>query len=781
MGYRNTPTMKRRTAVLWVAVCALAVLVGVAGVAGFRARTAVAAESLPTYEAVRAKHRSSDVQVFDRHGVLLDEIRTDFSERRGQWLSLDSVSPAVLSAVLVSEDRRFHDHVGVDGRAVAAAARGWLFGSGRRGASTITMQLASMLDPDLQRPHSGRGLEQKARQMWRALQLETVWTKSQILEAYLNLAAFRGELRGIDALSRVMFRKHPHGISKQEAAVAAALLRGPNADAQTVVRRACGLLVDMREAAGTCRELERHIGQWLSATSQPAADIPRLAPHFSRYVASQYGELLGAAKDVLQTTLDATVQRTVIRSVARHLAGMRLTHLTDAAVVVLDNRGGEVLAYVGGSPDSTATEVDHARALRQAGSTLKPFLYALALEHRYLTAASLLNDAALDVSTPEGLYIPANYDSGYAGWVSVRAALASSLNIPAVRTLMIVGLDRFSERLRRLGLPLAHDADHYGYSLSLGSADVDLVSLTNAYRMLARGESIATPVCFVQTQACAAGSPSAYDRAETDTPENERRAAMAAWIIGDILSDRGARARSFGLENALATRFWSAVKTGTSKDMRDNWAVGWSSDYTVGVWVGNSRGKSMREVSGVTGAAPIWHEVMSMLHVGHESRQPLPPKGLERSLVGFEGVLEASRREYFLAGTTLARVKPASSPGVPSPEIIAPVDGTIIALDPDMPDMAQRLRLRAQRSSETGTLEWYVDGQWIGSGPSIHWAPAEGRHTIALRTDTGRVLDEVRIQVRGLPRIKRPNTEEGGAQGPVEPTVGPEIATSRSD
>src|SRR5690606_25811996 len=267
--------------------------------------------------------------------------------------------------------------------------------------------------------------------------------------------------------------------------VAAALLRGPNAAPGLVVSRACALLHEMAQG-DTCEGLASDVRRWLGSTARPAADAPQLAPHFARWAASMQGP--SGSEPVLHTTLDAALQRQVLRSVARHVAGMGHAQLTDAAVVVLDNDTGEVLAYVGASGQwSSARLVDHARARRQAGSTLKPFLYALALESRYLTAASLLDDAPLDLATTGGLYVPQNYDRSHAGLVSVRTALAASLNVPAVRTLMLVGVERFAQRLRALGLPLPHDADHYGFSLSLGSADVDLLSLTAAYRALADG------------------------------------------------------------------------------------------------------------------------------------------------------------------------------------------------------------------------------------------------------------------------------------------------------
>lgn len=697
---------------------------------------------LPDFEAVKAGHTRSDLLVLDRHGEAIAALRRDYLERRGAWIPVDAISPALQRAVLLSEDRRFYEHGGVDWLAMSAAGWNWLWGDGPRGASTLSMQLVGMLDDALRRPGGGRSLEQKIEQARRARQLESIWTKPQILEAYLNLVAFRGELRGVDAVSRVMFGKHPHGLDRREAAVAAALLRGPNAPAERVSARACALLAETAEPAA-CATLADHVRQWLAATAQPAADMPALAPHFAR-LALAAAQPSGAGTP-LRTTLDAGLQRVALASVQRHLAGMGHAQLTDAAVVVLDNRSAEILAYVGSSGEASAAgQVDHARTRRQAGSTLKPFLYAQALQARYLTAASLLEDSALDVATTGGLYVPQNYDRNHAGLVSMRSALASSLNIPAVRTLMLVGPERFADLLRRLGLPLVHDADHYGYSLSLGSADVDLLSLTNAYRVLADQGYFREPVMLARP-----------DDVQPHQPDRLLD-PLASWIVADVLSDRQARTRTFGLENALGTRFWSAVKTGTSKDMRDNWTLGWSSDYTVGVWVGNSQGLSMQDVSGVTGAAPIWHEVLSHLHAGLPSRPTPPPAGLESRRVVFADGLEASRIEHFLPGTAVSRVEPATQQALPDLRIASPAQGTVIALDPDMPAGNQKLLLRAAAGPGVGAdLRWHVGGAYVGRGPQAYWRPSSGRHRVTLRDEQGRVLDEVSIEVRGLPRLAR--------------------------
>lgn len=737
----------KRAAFAIVRAVSMAVVLAAAAIAVFMAlrwgpEPVLPGAEIPSFEAVRKAHRSSDVHVLDRHGEALSVIRVDYSERRGEWIPLHAVSPVLLRAVLLSEDRRFHEHEGVDWRAIAAAGWAWVSGADSRGASTVSMQLASMLDTSLRRPAGGRGVGQKLMQMRQARRLESSWSKAQILEAYMNLVAFRGELRGVDAVARVMFGKHVHGLDARESAMAAALLRGPNAPPQRVSARACVLLAEISPPAD-CNGLANKAAVWLASAGRPGADMPALAPHAARLALARR---VADGSRVVHSSLDAGLQREVLASVSRQLAGMQQTRLTDAAVVVLDNASGEILAYVGSSgANSAAPEVDHARARRQAGSTLKPFLYALALERRYVTAASLLNDAPLDVGTAGGLYIPQNYDRRHSGLVSVRTALASSLNIPAVRVLMLTGVERFAERLRRLGLPLEHDGEHYGYSLSLGSADVDLLSLVNAYRALANGGGW-SPVSLTNRYL-----DGALNHAGAATPVID---PMAAWVVSDILSDRRARAHTFGLENALATRHWTAVKTGTSKDMRDNWCVGWSDRYTVGVWVGNSQGESMRDVSGVSAAAPIWHEIMAFLHEGRPGGQPAAPAGLERRRVTFADGLEAARHEHFLPGTALAHVEPAVRSAGARARIVSPVDDTVIALDPDIPMDVQRLALRATAGAgPTRSVRWHIDGRTHAEGHIAYWVPRLGRHRIVLLDADDIVLDEVSVQVRGLPRL----------------------------
>ncbi|NYT45859.1 penicillin-binding protein 1C [Alcaligenaceae bacterium] len=717
----------------WRGHCAIAVAL-LAGLCG-------SAHALPSYDEVRQRHRPSSVLLLDRSGVPLDRVRTDFHDRRGQWLPLDEVSVALQRAVILSEDQRFYGHDGVDWRAALAAAWGKVALGHHRGASTLSMQLVGIIDTQYRRGPGGRSLTQKFDQAMAARRLEAEWSKAQILEAYLNLAPFRGEIVGVDALARVLFQKHASGLNAREAALAAVLLRGPNAARPLLVQRACALLVELGSSQ-ECKRLDEFVHIALKRAAWPWASAPHAAPHYAQFVLGKLRAAGDDLPDVVVSSLDASLQAFTLQTLRRRLHDLDMANVRDAAIVVMDNRSGAVLAYAGSSGSlSPAARVDHARALRQAGSTLKPFLYEQALAQQRLTAASLLHDAELDLPTGNGLYMPRNYDEAYAGWVSVRTALASSLNIPAVRALAMVTPDAFAQRLRDLGLPLKHDGDYYGYSLALGSADLTLLSLTNAYRALANLGEFSRPQFF--EDAAPSGARSVMDPA-------------AAWIVGDILADRHARARTFGLDSPLSTPFWTAVKTGTSKDMRDNWCLGWSAAYTVGVWVGNSGGASMREVSGVSGAGPMWHDIMSYLHRNMPSTQPAPPPGVGQGRVSYEGDIEPARREAFLADTRVERVRLAQNQQqrVPGPaRIRTPADGTILALDPDIPSAVQLARFTAADASGVPVAaNWRIDGMIMGQGAQLRWHPRLGKHVIELLDSEGNPIDRIHIEVRGAAR-----------------------------
>lgn len=404
----------------------------------FMVLSAQAAQGLPGFDEVRASHVSSEARIVDRHGVPLSEIRLDPQGRRLEWMSLRELSPAMLEALLAAEDRRFYQHGGVDWRAVAAAVWQNLWYDRRRGASTLSMQLAGLLDPAL-RPTASQGgrrtLGQKWDQALAANALETAWSKEQILEAYLNLAPFRGELSGLPAAAWGLFRKTPATLGRAEAAVLAVLLRGPNAAPPLVARRACVLVRRLDEPAAC------------NAAETLAADLPRarfeprwnLAPEVARRLLSQPGQ-------VLVTSLDREAQL-----VARAALGQG----SGRAVVVVDNASGGVLALAQGGEAPPPPWA----------ALLRPLTYGLALERRVVTAASLLP-----------------MEDGDNGWISVRGAVASGLPEPAeqlARQLDPHGLD---ERLR---------------ALEPGGPPNDLVAVAGLYRSLAAGGQWLAPHLLV--------------------------------------------------------------------------------------------------------------------------------------------------------------------------------------------------------------------------------------------------------------------------------------------
>ena len=674
---------------------------------------------LPTYAQVRSAWHPSEAWLYDRNGALIDSARVDFTARRLGWTALDHVSPVTRETIVGVEDKRFFSHGGVDLLALAGVARDKARGERARGASTLSMQVAGFLAPDLAAPGK-RHFWDKLRQMRAAWSLESGWSKDQILEAYLNLAGFRGEAQGIGAAALGLFGKTPDALARDDAVLLAALLPDPQADPAAVARRACAVSHEP-----DCARFAGEAASMLGPARSLALD-PGLAPHLSDRLLTKPGLKV-------TTTLDRRIQTLAIVALKRQLQGLGGTRARDGAAVVIDNASGEVLAYVGGiGGASTAASVDGANAYRQAGSTLKPFLYAQAIERGYLTPASILDDSPVQLDTASGLYVPQNYDRGFKGPVSARTALAGSLNVPAVRTLLLVGVEPFRDRLWDSGYRgLVEDGAYYGYSLALGSAEVTLLEQANAYRSLAQGGRW-SPL-----------------RLTLDAPHEAPRAVttpQAAWLVADMMADPNARVATFGLDSALRLPFWAAVKTGTSKAMRDNWCIGFTQKYTVAVWVGNLEGDSMRAVSGASGAAPVWRDIMLALNAEQRGSAPPRPAGVEAKAISFANAIEQPRTEYFLTGTGQARIAFAP-PESRRPRIINPVSGSVYAIDPDIPPDRQRLSIDVSGAATAHRL--WLDKTDLGaadSSPAIIAAP--GVHRLRLTDVGGHVVDQVLFTIR---------------------------------
>jgi len=694
-----------------------------------------AAFALPSYKEVRESYSKSDTMLLDRNGEPLQELRTNKEIRRLGWTSIQDISPALLLAVIFAEDKRFFEHSGVDYLSMGAALLKGIDSEGMRGASTITMQLASILDKELLPGKGRRSILQKTKQITEARELEKQWSKRGILEAYLNLISFRGELQGINAASLGLYGKAPHGLNQGESLVLASLIRSPNARAADIFVRACILRkvlnwqIDDSEISSAIQPA------LVPAFPKAAADI---APHAARLL------LKKASGETKKCTIDAKLQRFALERMKDQLGSLGFRNVSNGAVLVIGNKTGEVLAYVSCTNDPVRNRfVDGVRAKRQAGSTLKPFLYTLAFEKKILTPASLLEDAPLDMSVYSGIYRPNNYEGDFKGLVTSRVALASSLNVPAVRTLSMTGLEAFLAKLRCLGIKgLTESGNYYGPSMALGSIDVSLWELTNAYRCLAN-EGILSEASL------------AFKVKNFSRPKRVYSAG-SVFLASDILSDREARSTTFGLENPLATRFWTAVKTGTSKDMRDNWCVGYSRKYTVGVWVGNFSGEAMWDVSGITGAAPVWIEVMNRLHNRDCKLDKYNAPQITKKVINFSNAIEQPRTELFIKGTEPSETE--QRVGQLNQRIVYPPFGAILALDPDIPTELQKVFfLSHPKDSRT---HWLLNNKPVAEtgGSEFSWSPVPGRHTLELcDDDDGRIVDTVSFEVRGSYEINKNN------------------------
>jgi penicillin-binding protein 1C len=587
----------RRVALALSLLCASAVL----GLS-----LAVALEPLPAGLA----ESSPDVglSVLDRHGRLVRELRAGDGKRRAP-VRLEELSPQLAPALIATEDRRFFWHRGVDPLAILRAA-GQALAAGRlvSGASTLTQQLARALVP---RPRTVAG---KLHEMVVALRIEASLDKREILEAYLSRVEFGPNLVGIQAASRHYFDKPALQLDLAEAAALVAIVRGPSfydpRRGTERLRKRRDRILERLHASGTIDERALRVALDTELRVRPQHALSS-AEHLAFAIA--HGKLvpaLAGRKPVLiETTLDLALQREVEVLARRVAADLHTVGASALSVLVIDNREGEVLAYLG-SPDYFASGAlggnDGTRALRQPGSALKPFIYAAGMERLGWTPATLFSDRTLELDTPNGLYVPANYDGREHGPVRLRLALANSLNLTAVRAAAEVGAGPALSLLHRFGFDsLDQSPQHYGPALALGAGEVRLGELARAYSALSRDGEL-KPLRYARSAVLDNGE-------RLEMPLEPGRRVLDPRIarqLTSMLADDAARSESFGSGSALHFPFSAAAKTGTSKGFRDNWAVGYTRERTVAVWVGNFDGRPMVRSSGVSGAGPLFHEVL---------------------------------------------------------------------------------------------------------------------------------------------------------------------------
>lgn len=617
----------------------------------------------PLPEAAERPAGVVSVQVTDRHGTLLREIRP---EGRGRPVSLADIDPSVRAAVIATEDRRFDHHPGVDPVAIVRAA--WSNWTEQRivsGASTLTMQVARLL-----RDRTSRGWSDKLAEAHLALRLELRWSKARILETWLNRVSYGNRAHGIEAAARLYFGKTALDLTRAEAAYLVGLPQSPTRHDPfrhpVRARERQQRVLDAMLRTGDLSPADRQRLGTLPLDLQRPDQVFR-APHFTERIrlhpsVDAPASIGASAPDgkpglvEVRTTLDARLQHTVQGLVRGHVKLLAPDGVSNAAAVVIENATGAVRAYVGSADFWNATtggQNDGVRMLRQPGSALKPFTYARALDTRRHTAASVLPDVEARIPEAGGAFVPTNYDDAYHGPVPFREALANSYNVPAVRLAQELGTAGLLETLRGAGFSsLDRPPDHYGAGLTLGNGEVRLLDLARAYAGIARGGML-PPLRSISWRRTVGGDTLA---AATPRPEPMPLSPAALRLITDILADPEAREDAFGRGGPLDLPFPAAAKTGTSKDYRDNWTIGFTPAHTVAVWVGNFDGSPMRRVSGITGAGPLYRSIMMHLGSGGAFSSP--------EATGLEGVrvcpasghrpgahCSASRREWFMTGT----------------------------------------------------------------------------------------------------------------------------------
>ncbi|MBB4013355.1 transglycosylase domain-containing protein [Niveibacterium umoris] len=640
--------------------------------------SATARAELPTFEQVRAAYRPSDAVLLDRNGEPLADLRFDPKVRRFEWVPLAQFSPSLREALIAAEDHRFYEHEGVDWRAFIGSLWHNLLHDNKRGGSTLTMQLAGLLDPAIALPNvpgGRRTYAQKWDQGLAAQELEQRWTKAQILEAYLNLAPFRGDLQGVHAASAVMFGKPPSALDRPEALLITALLPSPNGRAERVAKRACARARKMG-VGNLCPRVTA-----LSSRLDAPRNRPRytLAPHLAQRVLHAGGAHVTSTLDSAMQQAATTGLREAVQAAARHVS--------NAAVIVLDQGDASVRAWVGGIDANTADAVTNVRS--QLPALWLPFAAANAIERRSATAASLFATAPV----------------GDAPWKSLRTTLQQP--DPGTLAALLTLAELPIERLRQVGVEMPRD--------STAPPEANLLQVAQALRPLSSGGT---------WQAA---------RWLSDGPVVAPRRIWrsdVSFIVADTLADPTQRGQA--AELMLPDAGWQALWW--MSDVSGERCIAYSAGERVAVAVLVS-GEGSGAESPARLAARALREIVKRIGLP-ASRAPRTPSGLVQGVVAFEPPVEPARREWFLRGTEVGLSAPPANAYAPAHVILQPASGvTRITLR-----AGEALTLEARDPAGVG--HWWAEGELLGEGSQILWAPPAGHYRIELRAADGTPLDQ---------------------------------------
>lgn len=591
-------------------------------------------------------------QIFDRNGELLYEI---FADENRIPIELDSLPPYVYQATIAIEDKNFYSHFGFDLMGILRAAINNLTSERLEGGSTITQQLVknALLSHE-------RSIQRKIKEGVLSIFTELLYSKEEILEMYMNYISYGGTAVGIEAAAQTYFDKSASELSLAEASLLAGLPQAPTyyspfgSNAERAKERQREVLRRMHEdgyisQAEVDQAFEAPLTYAISKT-----DIQ--APHFVFYVRDllyeEYGvETVERGGLRVTTTLDLNLQKAAEASVAAEIDTLTRHNVSNGAALILKPNTGEILAMVGSKNYFDAEgdgKVNVTVARRQPGSSIKPIMYATAFQQKKLNPGSVLIDMPTCFTSPgQQPYCPKNYDGSFKGPVTIRRSLGNSLNIPAVKSLRIIGVETFMKQATDMGITDWDDPKNYGLSLTLGGGEVRMIDLAQAFAVLAN-QGVKTPVTpFLKIEDYTGKVHKEIDTAER-IEDLEYLTQFAATTAGDltrvmdrepaymtahIMQDNTARVEAFGSRSELVIpNQIVSVKTGTTNDLRDNWTVGFTPEFLVITWVGNNDSTPMNRniVSGVTGAAPIFNDLMSYILQGKESKwQEKPSQVLE--------------------------------------------------------------------------------------------------------------------------------------------------------
>jgi penicillin-binding protein 1C len=677
-------------------------------------------------------------------------------------------------AFVLSEDQHFYEHRGVDWSArVAASWQNLIHGEAVRGASTITEQVVRMLHP------RRRTLWSRWLEGFEARRLESRFSKNEILAFYLNQVPYTDRRRGILQAARYYYDRDLGTLSKAEALSLVVLVRSPQGmdlrrnpkRAVQAINRLADRLLVTGDLLMADRERIRNMSLQLTGPHSPLD-----ASHFVRRVLQQSAENGAAMPARLQTSLDAYLQSQMQEVLDTALTSLAKRKVRDGGMLVIDHQRNEILAWVVGRARSAKDPADGERVLgydtvlmpRQPGSTMKPLLYAMALERGW-TAATLIDDSEFSESIGAGLHTFHNYSRVHYGPIRLREALGNSLNVPAVKTLKVVGTEPFLDRLHQLGIvSLRQHPDFYGDGLALGNGEVSLYEMAQAYTTLARRGR------FRPLVATMGDMPAAAD-VQVYSPE-------VASLIGNIMADPDARRLEFG--PGLQFPVETAVKTGTSNDYRDAWAIGFDYAHTVAVWMGNLDGSAMNGVTGSVGPALVLRSAFALLNRGQDTRGLWMSPRLVPLTICRKSGLPADRRcesmtEWFVPNTAPAAAVHAtqaasehsttSGPGTAASasarthptraateyRIVEPTPGLQLARDPRIPDELEAFTMSVAPVPDLREVEWHIDGVPVSRTHSgtLTWHLLPGPHEVFAQIRVGdsdemHTTEPVRFYVR---------------------------------